>query len=141
MIDTKNAPYGVFLLRVALGVMFLAHGLLKVFVFTVPGTVQFFGSLGLPSFLAYVVIAAEVIGGVMLILGVYARLVSLALVPIMIGATWVHAGNGWLFSAPNGGWEYPLFWTVANVVQALLGDGAWALKPTPNSTAARFKLA
>jgi putative oxidoreductase len=54
--------------------------------------------------------------------------VSLALVPILLGATWVHAGNGWLFSAPNGGWEYPAFWTVALVVQALLGNGAYALQ-------------
>jgi putative oxidoreductase len=46
---------------------------------------------------------------------------------VLLGATWSHAGNGWLFSAPKGGWEYPLFLTVATVVQALLGDGAYAL--------------
>ena len=72
--------------------------------------------------------AAELVGGVLLILGVHTRIVALALVPILLGATWAHAGNGWLFSAPNGGWEYPAFWTVTLIVQALLGDGAYALR-------------
>ncbi len=128
MIDTRSAPYAALALRVALGTMFIAHALLKVMVFTMPGTVQFFASLGLPAALAYVTVAAELIGGVLLVLGVQTRVVALALVPIMLGATWVHAGNGWLFSAPKGGWEYPAFWTVTLFVQALLGDGAFALR-------------
>ena len=119
------------ILRLALGAMFIAHALLKYYVFTLPGTAQFFGSLGLPAALAYVTFFAELAGGVMLLLGVYTRAVALALVPILLGATWVHAGNGWLFSAPNGGWEYPAFWTVALVVQALLGDGALAFRTGP----------
>ena len=127
MIDTKTAPYAALILRVALGTMLVAHALLKVLVFTLPGTVQFFESLGLPSALAYVTVGAELLGGVLLILGVGTRWVAAALVPVLIGATWVHAGNGWLFSAPNGGWEYPAFWTVTLIVQALLGDGAYAL--------------
>ena len=133
MIDRKTAPYAAFLLRVALGVMFIAHSLLlKVFVFTVPGTVGFFQSLGLPGVFAYLVFAAELGGGILLILGVYARAVALALVPVLLGATWAHIGNGWVFSAPNGGWEYPAFLTVAALVQALIGDGALALRPTPS---------
>jgi putative oxidoreductase len=100
-----------------------------VFVFTLPGTVQFFQSLGLPGVLAYATIAAELVGGALLILGVRTRWVALALVPVMLGATWVHIGNGWLFSAPKGGWEYPAFWTITLFVQALLGDGAFALRP------------
>ena len=39
----------------------------------------------------------------------------------------VHWGNGWLFTAQNGGWEYPVFLTVAALVQAMLGDGKYAL--------------
>ena len=127
MIDTRTAPYAALILRVALGTMLVAHALLKLFVFTLPGTVQFFQSLGLPAALAYVIVGAELVGGLLLILGVGTRWVAAALVPILIGATWVHAGNGWLFSAPNGGWEYPAFWTVTLIVQALLGDGAYAL--------------
>ena len=142
MIDTKTAPYAALTLRVALGTMLVAHALLKLFVFTLPGTVQFFESLGLPSALAYVTVGAELLGGVLLILGVGTRWVAAALVPVLIGATWVHAGNGWLFSAPNGGWEYPAFWTVTLIVQVLLGDGAYALgnriagRPTPRLQAA-----
>ena len=127
MIDSRTAPYAALLLRVSLGAMFIAHGLLKVLVFTVPGTVQFFGSLGLPAVFAYGTIAAEIGGGVLLLLGVRTRWVALALVPVLLGATWVHSGNGWLFTSPNGGWEYPLFLTIAAAVQALLGDGAAAL--------------
>jgi putative oxidoreductase len=130
MNETRAADYGAFLLRVAMGVMLLAHGLLlKVMTFGFAGTAGFFASIGYPPALAYVVIIAEVVGGVMLILGVHGRWVSLALVPIMIGATIQHLPNGWLFGAPNGGWEFPAFWTVTLVVQALIGDGAFALKP------------
>ena len=127
MIDSRTAPYAALVLRTSLGLMFVAHGLLKVFVFTVPGTVGFFQSLGLPGLLAYVTIVAELIGGVLLIAGIGSRWVAAALVPILLGATWAHAGNGWVFSAPNGGWEYPAFLTVAAIVQALLGDGAHAV--------------
>lgn len=127
MIDNRTAPYAALLLRLALGVMFLAHGLLKVFVFTLPGTVQFFGSIGLPAALAYFTVFAEIAGGVALLVGWQTRAVSLALVPILLGALWAHAGNGWLFTAQNGGWEYPAFLAIAALVQALLGDGVGAL--------------
>ncbi len=127
MTDARNTNLAALTLRVSLGTMFIAHALLKYFVFTLPGTAQFFQSIGLPGVLGYVVFAAELIGGILLIAGVRTRAVALALVPVMIGATWAHAGNGWLFNAPNGGWEYPAFWTIALVVQALLGDGAYAL--------------
>jgi putative oxidoreductase len=127
MIDPRTAPYAALLLRLALGTMFVAHALLKVFVFTLPGTVQFFESLGLPAALAYATVAAELVGGALLILGIGTRWVAVALIPFLLGATWVHLGNGWLFSAPKGGWEYPVFLTIATVVQALLGDGAFAL--------------
>lgn len=123
-----TAPYGAFVLRLALGVAALAHGLLKVFVFTPAGTVGFFGSLGLPAVAAYLVILAEVGGGLLLIAGAYVRLVSLALVPVLLGALWVHSGNGWMFANPKGGWEFPAFWTVALIAQALIGPGAFALK-------------
>jgi len=128
MTETAQTQYAALLLRVSLGVMTLAHGLLKVFVFTIPGTVGFFESLGYPGLLAYAVIAGEILGGLALIAGFWTRYVALALVPILIGATLTHAGNGWLFSNPNGGWEFPAFWTVALIVQAILGDGAFAVR-------------
>lgn len=130
MIDNRTAPYAALLLRVSLGILLLAHGLLlKVFTFTIPGTVGFFESIGYPGFLAYLVILGEIGGGIALILGLRTREISLLLLPILIGATLQHAGNGWLFSAPNGGWEFPAFLTVTALVQALLGDGAYAWRP------------
>jgi len=108
------------LLRVALGIMFIAHSVvLKYFTFTLAGTAQYFASIGLPAALAYVVFAAEAVGGVLLVLNLYTRWVALGLVPVLLGALWVHAGNGWVFNAPNGGWEYPLFLIVVSVVVAL----------------------
>ena len=104
MIDARTAPYAAFVLRVALGAMFIAHALLKYYVFTLPGTAQFFQSLGLPGPLAYLTFWAELAGGALILLGIGSRWVSAALVPILLGALWAHSGNGWLFTAPNGGW-------------------------------------
>ncbi|WP_243373000.1 DoxX family protein [Microvirga solisilvae] len=129
--SSSSNAYGVLLLRVSLGVMFIAHSLiLKYMTFTLAGTAQYFESLGLPAFLAYVTFYAELIGGILLVLGVQTRWVSLALLPILAGAFWVHAGNGWVFSGTGGGWEYPLYLIVLSVAQALLGDGAYALNPS-----------
>jgi putative oxidoreductase len=128
--NTEISPsdYGATVLRVALGVMWTAHALLKWFVFTLPGTAQFFASVGYPAWMAYPVFAAELIGGVMLILGVYARQVSLLLLPVLLAAAWVHVPNGWLFTNKNGGWEYPIFLAAASLAHGLIGDGAFTLR-------------
>lgn len=129
MIDTRTAPFAALLLRLTLGGLFLAHASLKLFVFTPAGTAKFFGSVGLLPELAYAVIAAETLAGIALILGVYSRWVALAAVPILLGAiVTVHGSAGFFFNNPKGGWEYPAFWAIALVVQALLGDGAYALR-------------
>jgi putative oxidoreductase len=129
MIDNRLAPYGALALRVSLGIMFIAHAYLKVSVFTVAGFQGFLGQVGLPGTLAWPIILAETIGGVALIAGFYSRLVSIVLLPVLLGAIMVHAPNGWLFTAPNGGWEYPAFLALAALAQALIGDGALAVKP------------
>ncbi len=124
-----NADLAATLLRVSMGLLFLAHAGLKLFIFTPAGTAAYFASLGLPGPLAYLVIAAELLGGIALILGLYTRWVSLALVPILLGSIYVpHGAAGFIFSNEGGGWEFPAFWAVTLVVQALLGDGAFALK-------------
>jgi putative oxidoreductase len=128
MIDTRLAPYGALALRAALGVMFIAHAYLKLAVFTVPGFAGFLGTLGLPAILAWPIILAELIGGLAILTGFYGRFVSAALLPVLLGALAVHAPNGWLFTAANGGWEYPAFLAVAALAHALIGDGALALK-------------
>jgi putative oxidoreductase len=123
MTSTRRIDLAAAVLRTTVGVMFVAHALLKYFVFTLPGTAKFFQSLGLPGALGYVTFAAELIGGALLIAGVRTRIVALLLAPIVIGATWAHSGNGWVFTSANGGWEYPAFLTIATLVTALLGDG------------------
>ena len=127
MTDSRRIDLAAGLLRTGLGVMFIAHALLKYYVFTLPGTAQYFQSLGLPGFLGYASFAAELIGGVLLVLGAYTRVVAFALVPVLIGATWAHAGNGWLFTAAKGGWEYPAFLTLVAIVVGLLGEGRYAI--------------
>ncbi len=129
--STSPAAYGITLLRVSLGAMWIAHALLKALVFTLPGTAQFFASVGYPGFLAYPVFAAELIGGTALVLGLYARQVSLVLVPVMLAAAWVHVPNGWVFSSKGGGWEYPVFLAVASLALWLIGDGALSLRRSP----------
>ncbi len=123
-----NADNAAFVLRIALGTMYLAHGLLKIFVFTPAGTAAFFGSLGLPELLAYPTIFAEVVGGLLLIAGFQTRLVAAALIPVLIGSiAFSHGANGWLFSNPGGGWEFPAYLIATSVAQVLIGDGAYAL--------------
>ena len=124
MSSNRRIDAAAIVMRSSLGVMFIAHALLKYYVFTPAGTVGFFESLGLPGPLAYVTMAAELIGGVLLVAGIGTRIVAIALTPFVLGATWAHAGNGWVFNAPNGGWEYPAFLTIATLVTALLGNGA-----------------
>jgi putative oxidoreductase len=128
MIDARLAPYGAFALRAALGVMFVAHAYLKYAVFTVPGFAGFLGSVGLPAFLAWPIILAELVGGLAILAGFYGRLVSTALLPVLLGALAIHAPNGWVFNAPNGGWEYPAFLALAAIAHALIGDGAFAAR-------------
>lgn len=128
MIDTKNAPYGIFILRLAAGIALLAHSVyLKVFIFSMTGTSKFFESIGLPGGLAWVVLLIEAVTGAMLILGFKTRYAAALAIPVLLGATWAHAGNGWLFSSAGGGWEYPLFWTLTLGAIALLGNGAFAI--------------
>lgn len=131
MVNTSTAPYGVALLRVTLGILFLAHVALKIFVFTIPGFVGFMASVGLPAWFSYGVLALELVGGLALILGVYAPWIALPLAVEIVGTiVKVHGVNGWMFTNKGGGWEYPAFWAVCLIVLSLLGDGAFALRPT-----------
>lgn len=136
----RSKEYGIALLRISLGIMFIAHSVvLKHFTFTLAGTAGYFESIGLPGFLAYVVFGMEAVGGVLLVLGVRTREVAAALIPVLAGALWVHAGNGWVFSNAGGGWEYPLYLIVLSGAQLLLGDGAFAL--SRSSTSSRRRVA
>mgnify|MGYP001826971599 CR=1 FL=1 len=135
MTNDQLTANGTALLRVTLGVAAISHGLLKVFVFTLPGAAAFFESLGLPGFLAYITVLVEVVGGLALVAGFQTRLVSLAMIPILLGAFWAHSGNGWVFSNAGGGWEYPLFWAFTLAAQVMLGSGAYAIDDLQSRTA------
>jgi len=133
MNDLKMAPYAALVLRLANGILFIAHGLLKLLVFTPAGTVAFFDSFGLPAPIAYLTIILEIGGGLALVAGFGTRIVSLALVPVLVGAAvLVHGGNGWLFSNAGGGWEFPIYWASTLIVLAMLGNGAFALRSLKN---------
>ena len=123
----ETADYGTLALRLGLGGMFLSHGLLKLFVFTLPGTAAFFASVGFPAFTAYIVVPAEILAGIALLVGFQVRMVALAGLPILIGTVVAHAGNGWLFSSPKGGWEYPVYLIVTSLALAFLGGGRIAV--------------
>ncbi|NDP46827.1 MAG: DoxX family protein [Sulfuriferula multivorans] len=128
---SPSTDLGIAVLRVSLGAMWIAHALLKLFVFTLPGTAQYFESIGFPGLLAYPVFVAELGGGLALLFGIYARQVALALVPVMAVAAAVHVPIGWMHTSPGGGWEYPVFLIAASLALWLLGDGAAALKRSP----------
>lgn len=124
MTDTDRTAIATTVLRVTSGAMLLAHGLTKLIVFTPAGTAGFFESIGFPGFLAYPVMAGEIGLGLAMILGVWSRLAAIAALPILLGSIMPHAGNGFAFSNAGGGWEFPVFWLLVLVAQALLGDGA-----------------
>lgn len=128
MNNERNVEYAAFLLRVSTGILLFSHGFfLKILEYTPAGTAEYFVSVGYPAFFAYLVIGGEIVAGLLMVAGLWTRWAALAMIPIMLGATWEHIGNGWLFSAPNGGWSFPAFWTVVLAAQILLGDGAFAL--------------
>lgn len=127
MTDTTTNSQAIALLRVTSGALLLTHGLTKLLVFTPAGTAGFFESIGFAGVLAYPVIAGEIVLGLALIAGLLTRWAALGALIIMIGAIVPHLGNGFSFSNPGGGWEYPVFWSAVLVAQAMLGDGAFAV--------------
>jgi len=123
-----NQALGVTITRIALGMILFAHGyFLKVETFTIEGTVGFFSSIGLPAIAAYLVIAGEILGGIALILGAFTRLAAWLSLPILIGATWMHLGNNWVFSAEGGGWEFPVLLVALAITVGLGSAGKCAI--------------
>ena len=141
MIDATLSPYAAILLRLSLGAMWISHALLKLLVFTIAGFEGFLANHGMPTFVAWPVVLLEIGGGVLILLGWHGRIVSLLLLPILVGAMAAHIGNGWVFSNANGGWEYPLFLIAMSVVHGLLGDGAFALSGSKSRRAMQLKAA
>ncbi|MES3024295.1 MAG: DoxX family protein [Pseudomonadota bacterium] len=136
MLDHTTAPYAATVLRLSLAAMWLSHALLKLLVFTIPGFESFLAAQGMPTILAWPLVAMELAGGALIVLGWHGRIVSLLLLPLLGGALLAHLHNGWVFSGANGGWEYPLFLIAMSVVHVLLGDGAFSLTGASGRAAA-----
>lgn len=115
------------ILRITIGIMFLAHGLTKLLVFTPAGTAQFFASLGLPEFLAYLTIVFEIGGGICLVLGILVQIISWLTFLQMIVISFIHSSNGWSFGNAGGGWEYPAFMSLTALSLALIGSGKFTV--------------
>lgn len=129
------------ILRIGLGLVFLAHVYAKLALFTIPGTIAYFESHGLPGWTVYPVVVVELVGGASLVLGYRTRLAALALIPVMLGALVPHLSNGWMFVNEGGGWEYVAFLLVALTAQLILGGGAYALSRSTVSETAEAKAA
>lgn len=76
---------GLLIARIVLGVTFFLHGLAK-FQGGISGTAEFFGSIGLPGALAYIVAIIELVGGILMILGLFTKVISLLFIVVMLGA-------------------------------------------------------
>jgi putative oxidoreductase len=132
-LDRVLAPYGIFLLRVAIGVDWIVHAFLK----TYRGMHTHEALLaknGITPLLAWPTFSLEVIGGVAILLGWYTRQWAAFLLIFLSVVIWIKWPVGWLYSNAGGGWEYPLLWLVAQAALVLAGSGAFALQSIP-----RFK--
>lgn len=127
VINREYPEYGAFILRISLGVMWVAHAGLKWFTFTIPGFANWLESIGFSALFAWPVFLLELIGGLMILCGAYGRLASAVLVPVIAMALYTHIGNGWVHVSEGGGWEYPLFLMVASLAYILNGNGKFAV--------------
>jgi putative oxidoreductase len=127
MIDRRTAPFAALILRLTLSFLFSAH-LYRKYAFT--GYEAWFNGwvqAGYPAWTLYYTVAVEFAGASLLLLGVYTRYVALFALPVIIAVAQLWATRrGFWFS--DGGVEFPLAWTAMLIAQALLGDGAFALK-------------
>jgi putative oxidoreductase len=126
-VDAVYAPYGLALLRVAIGIDWIAHAFLKIYR-GMHTHEALLAKNGITPLLAWPTFGIEVIGGVAILLGWYTRQWATFLLIFLGVVVWFYWPVGWGYSSPGGGWEYPLFWLVAQAALALAGSGAFALQ-------------
>ena len=120
----KRKEWGIAILRVVVGVIFVAHGAQKLFTFGIPGVAAFMGQAGipLPTLSALSVTGAEFLGGLALIAGFMTRWAAIPLAfSMLMAALAVHLKGG--FFLPEG-LEYTLALLAASVSLSLAGPGA-----------------
>ena len=126
-VDPVYARYGIFILRVAVGIDWIVHALLKTYrgMYTHEALLA---KNGITPLLAWPTFSIELIGGCAILLGWYTRQWSAVLLIFLAVVVWVKWPVGWLYSNAGGGWEYPLFWLMAQAALVLAGSGAFALQ-------------
>ena len=134
MNEVKRLDVGLLVLRVSLGIIFIAHGYLKVFTFGIKNAMAVFEAHTvwhinmIPGWFAPPAAVIEWVCGILLILGVKTRLITPLLAAVAFGAAAVHFENGWNYtSKPDGGWEYGIFLFLCCIVVFLVGPGKYAL--------------
>jgi putative oxidoreductase len=134
MTEEKRHDVGLLMLRVSLGITFIAHGYLKVFTFGIKHAMEVFEAHTIwhihmiPGWFAPAAAVIEWTGGILLILGFKTRLITPFLAAVAFGAGAVHFENGWNYtSKPDGGWEYGIFLFLCCIVVYLVGPGKYTL--------------
>lgn len=118
---------GQLIIRVVLGITFFIHGLDK-FQGGVENTAGWFESIGIPGVMAYGVAVVELVGGIMLVLGLFSRIVSILFAVVMVGAiVKVKLAIGFLGNGQMAGYELDLAFLAMAVMLAITGSKAFAL--------------
>jgi putative oxidoreductase len=123
----RQLSLGIALVRVMAGIIFVAHGYQKFFVFGLDGATNAFTQMGVPapSITAPLVAVVELGGGIALILGLLTRLSALALAIDMLVAIALVRIKGGFFN-PNGA-EFEMLLCVACVALVVAGAGAMSV--------------
>jgi putative oxidoreductase len=120
------APYSYALIRFGAGVILLYHGYGKLFMgAAAPVAQNVLAPLGFPAPLAwaYFLGILELFGGAALALGLFTRLIALMLIVQFIFVTYWHSKNGYMFTSPRGGWEFPAIMLLIYVAIFFRGGG------------------
>ena len=127
----KSSDLSYLIVRLTAGGMLLVHGITKLTTSTIAAFAA--GSMArrgiepaIPA--AYAVWFLETVGAICIILGLFTRVFAAAIgIEFLVITFYAHFGNGFGWTSPRGGWEYPLFWGLIWVAIGLRGGGPYSL--------------